>query len=153
MKTAFIIDTANLYTTVGKEFNHRKIDYAILKQRLGADICFAFGTRTCDEAKGFIDHLKKNGYVTNFVFNIQGKTTSLNVDMTIAALGLIGNITRIIFATNDRDMIPLYNYLRQRGITVQVVGCGICKAIKFAVDGCVLIDEGMLENETSKSTD
>ncbi len=152
MKTALIVDTINLYHTVRKEFNRRKINYDELKQQLGVDICFAFGERTGDNAKGFIDNLKKLGYLTQFVLSVQGKITSLNVDMTIAALGMIGNVTRIIFATNDRDMIPLYTYLRRQGISVHVVGCGICKAIRYAVDGCVIIDEGMLENEVTKST-
>jgi len=152
MKTALIVDTSNLYDTVGREFNRRKIDYTKLKQQVGADICFAFGTRVANEAKGFIDNLKKLGYFAQFVLTSKGKSTSLNVDMTIAALGISGNVTRIIFATNDRDMVPLYTYLRLQGISVHVVGCGLSKDVKYSVDGSFEIDEGMLEDETSKST-
>jgi len=153
MKTALIVDTANLYLTVGKQFNRRKIDYAKLQEQFGPDVRFAFGTRVKNEAKGFIDNLKKLGYLTTFVLTAPRKTTSLNVDMTISALGLIGNITCIVFATNDRDMIPLYTYLRARGTSVHVVGCGLCEDVKCAVDGHIEIDEEMLENEVTKSTD
>jgi uncharacterized LabA/DUF88 family protein len=156
MKTALIVDTANLYNTVGKQFNRRKIDYNKLEEQFGSDIRFAFGTRTKAEAKGFIDNLKKLGYMTTFVLAVPGKSTSLNVDMTIAALSMMTNVTRIIFATNDRDMIPLYTYLRMQGISVHVVGCGLCKDVKYSVDGFIEIDEEMLErtlgNEATKST-
>ena len=150
MKIALIVDTANLYYTVGKQFGRRKIDYNKLQERLGPDVRFAFGTRVKDEAKGFIDNLKKLGYLASFVLTVPSKSTSLNVDMTIAALGMVGNVTRMIFATNDRDMIPLYTYLRMQGISVQVVGCGLCKDVKYAVDGFIEIEEEMLE--TAEST-
>jgi len=153
MKTALIVDTANLYYTVGKQFDRRKIDYNKLQDQLGPDARFAFGTRVKDEAKGFIDNLKKLGYLARFILTVPGKATSLNVDMTIAALGMVGNVTRIIFATNDRDMIPLYTYLRLQGISVHVVGCGLCKDVKYSVDGFIEVDEEMLEDEVTKSTD
>ena len=75
----------------------------------------------------------------------------MNVDMAIDAITMKDKISRAVFATTDRDIIPLLLFLRDNGVTVHVVGCGVCKELKLAADSIFELTEEYFEDETSKS--
>jgi uncharacterized LabA/DUF88 family protein len=149
MKTALLVDTANLYYTIRKAFPDRKLDYTKLKEMFEPDLLYAYGTRLSNEAKNFIDSLKQIGYVTKFVYTTPGKITSLNVDITITVILIREKISKVILVSNDRDLIPLIYFLRENGVKVFVVGCGLHKDLKVASDGIFEISEDILEEKTN----
>ena len=151
-QSALLVDTANIYHTVGKKFNKRKLDYRKLKEQFGASLLYAFGTRIGSEAKGFIDSLKQIGYYTKFVYIVPGRSTSLNIDLAITAMTIKSKLSEIILVSSDRDLTSLVHHLRDSGIRVFVVGCGINKDLKLASDGSLEISEDLLEDETNIQT-
>lgn len=160
MKTAFFADVSNLYYCIGKRHEGRKLDYKKLLDyiRESGDLqrATAYGTQIEDEAKSFITCLKKLGYDTKYrktkVTEAEDKKTyrytSWNVGIAIDVVRVIGRVDVIILGSADAELVPLAQWVKDQGVRVVVLACGISKELKEMSDQFIEIDETFLETQT-----
>ncbi len=153
MSIGLFVDVSNLYYCVNKRFNS-KIDYKKYLEKIGpVDHMVAYGTYIKDEAKGFIKSLKGLGFSTKFVQTTVSRQTSLNVDIAVDIFMKSERLTKVILGTSNRDLTPLINWLRSKGIKVSIVACGIPTELKNRVDGITEIDDEILEIQNVETND
>jgi len=149
MNKGLFIDTANLYFCVKKCFTGKKIDYKKLIQKLGPfDYLHAYGIRVHSEAKGFIKSLQDLNFTTRFVKVTSNKYTNLNVDIVIDTIRRITKLESVFIGSSDRDLLPFIQWLKEQGIKVTIVGCGIPLDLLYTKVNVIEISEDYLENAT-----
>jgi len=147
------IDVSNLYYCVSKKFSGRKVDYDkylnTLKTSFVGDVELveqhAYGTKIGDEARPFIRRLNALGFITKFVRTTRTRATTLNVNIAVDIMRSIDTLDIIILGSTNREMIPLVNYLKERGKSVHIFACGICNELRNIVETNAEIDEDELE--------
>lgn len=77
------------------------------------------------EEQGFFEALERSGYYLKMkdlqIFPGGMKKADWDVGIAIDAISMIAKAEVMVFATGDGDFIPLLEYLKHQGITVEVV--------------------------------
>jgi uncharacterized LabA/DUF88 family protein len=151
MSAALFADISNLYYCVGKRFEGRKIDYKALYVKASEigelQRAFAYGMQQTDEAVKFITCLKKLGYDTKY--KQPGKTRRACWDVGIAmdVVRMLPRVSTIILGTANPDMTDLIRWVKDQGVRVVVLACGIPRELKDEASQYLEITEDLLEAE------
>lgn len=80
------------------------------------------------EEEAFFEALKKSGFQLKMkdlqIFPGGMKKGDWDVGMAIDAISMSEKLDAIVLITGDGDMIPLVNYLKHKGVTVEVLAFG-----------------------------
>lgn len=157
MSAALFVDISNLYYCVGKRFEGRKLDYRALYERAEQfgelQRAFAYGIQQNDEAVKFITCLKKLGYDTKYKKPNQGdkvRRADWDVGIAMDVVRMVPRVDTIILGTADPDMMELIRWVKDQGVRVVVIACGIPRELKEEVSQFVEIDLDFLEAEREK---
>lgn len=121
MRTGLFVDVSNLYPSIKSKYSGR-IDYGRLISALDNPCrAFAYGSQVGNEAFNFIIALKHLSYTTRFKKLRLGETW--NIDLTCDVFSIIDKIDAVLIGSNSIELIPLYDYLRNRGIFVYIYAC------------------------------
>lgn len=156
MRTAVFVDVSNIYYCINKKFPGRKLDYEKYIERVaGSELvkAYAYGSQVNEEAHGFITCLKKIGYTPVFK-SIGQSTRRINWDaaMAVDIFKLVDRVERVVIGTASPDILPIVNWLKDRGIVVEIVACGINKELKAAANSWTDLEEDALEVRNARST-
>lgn len=152
MRFGIFVDAGNLYYTIGKRFPGRKLNYVHYLDTVSRDAenevikSIVYGTQHNEEAQGFITCLKKIGYTPNFkTLGDNARRVHWECAFAVDIIKLMDRLDVVVLGSSSPDLIPLVNYLKEKGIEVRVVSCGINRDLKAACNSYIEIDESWLE--------
>lgn len=131
-RVAVLIDTQNLYHSA-KNLYRARVNFAnVLKESLaGRHLIRAMAyvvTTESGEEKAFFEALTKIGIETKTkdlqVFYGGAKKADWDVGLAVDAIKLSERLDAIVLATGDGDFVPLVEYLKAKGIQVEVIAFG-----------------------------
>lgn len=154
------VDIGNLYSSVSKRFDGKKINYTFLKETFSElyniQRAFAYGLDANENTKKFITALKICGYETKFrqprffedkeTGSRDYKRTSFDVEIAMDVARVFEKNDVIILSTSNADIAPLASFITEKGLECVVIACGISKALRAAATRCIEIDESFLES-------
>jgi uncharacterized LabA/DUF88 family protein len=155
-KVAVFSDIANLYYCVGKKFESRKLDY-----RKYLEYCktfgevyqsYAYGSQVREEAKNFILCLKQIGFLTKFkeTEKEEKRRVNWNAGIAIDVVNVVDRVDTVILGTSDPDLLPVVEYIKNKGVGVIIIAAGIHRDLKKTCNQFVEISEDMLEEIRNK---
>src|SRR3989344_2585267 len=128
-RVAVLIDVQNMYHSAKNIFGSRVNFKEVLKAAIaGRELVRAIGyiIRTeSGEEKAFLEALVKMGIETRIkdlqIFPGGTKKADWDVGMAVDAVRLAESNDAIVLVTGDGDFIPLVEYLKSRGVQVEVL--------------------------------
>lgn len=153
------VNTSLLFYVVQSQYKRSnptaRVNYtAYLKQAIGYDSlyrAFAYGAQIENEASGFIECLQRAGFETRYVpaKEQNGKRHVLETDRNMAlamdVVRTIYKLDRVVIGSNDVNLIPLVQYIQEKGLTVSVFAARVPKELAKAVDEVIEISDEILE--------
>lgn len=151
------VDVGNLYFSINQKWDGRKLDYVkYLQKAVGKECLYraiAYGGQLANHAATFITYLKAAGFETKykelrqFELADQRKVWRVdwNVGMSVDVIKMINRLDIVILGSSNIDLVPLVEYIKNRGITCIIFACGIPKDLRSIADGAIEIDESLLE--------
>ena len=131
-RVGIFIDTANLYHSA-KNLYKSKVNFGnVVKDALGGRtliraIAYVISTEGGDE-KAFFDALTKMGIETKSkdlqVFYGGAKKADWDVGITVDAIVLAEKLDVAVIVSGDGDYVPLIEYLKMKGVQVEVAAFG-----------------------------
>jgi uncharacterized LabA/DUF88 family protein len=154
-RTAIFVDVSNLYYCIGRKFESRKLDYQKLwnfaEQTGTIQRATAYGSQVKNEALGFITCLKKIGYDINYKEvkqdDKQIRRSDLEVNIAVDIVRIIDRVDRVILCSQNPAYIPIIQWVKDKGVRIVILGCGITREIKDNVDQWIEIEESLLETK------
>lgn len=150
-RVGVFVDVNNLYSALGST---AKVDYFKYLERAGTDYLLvratAYGAQKKNEAGDFIACLRHFGYHTNYlpatVFNGIPSIGQTYLNMTIAmdAMRMLDRVDVMIFGSNNPDMIPLYKYLKERGIEIIIFAAKLEDDVRMVADSVIEVSRSVL---------
>jgi uncharacterized protein (TIGR00288 family) len=158
-RVGVFIDVSNIYFTVQQKFPKRKLDYAKLKDFLkdlgDLTILRAYGAQLKDQAHPFIACLKSLGFEPKYKQpktwregNLIHRKADWDVGIAIDIITCMERLDIVVLLTGDGDMLPLVEYLKERGIRVVIIAAQGSKDLRDTASTYIEIYEGLLECQT-----
>ena len=154
-RTAVFVDLSNLYYCTHKKWPDRKINYKAYLDLCGENIyrAIAYGAHIDHQADGFIKCLKSFGFETKFKAPKEYQTDAgirrkadFDCDIVVDMIRLINKVDVIVLGCADGDLLPGVEYVREHGIDVRILACGISRDLKDGASSWTEISESILEN-------
>ena len=161
MKTIGVFaDVSNIYFCVSKAFPGRKVDYQkYLEAATGDNTIYkarAFGIQNNPDSVKFISCLKHLGYDPKFK-KYDPKANRINCNILIATeiFRTIEKLDIVVLGSADPNLADLVYWIKDRGIDVHILACGISHYLKEAANSFAEITEDMQEvpNEVAEETE
>lgn len=127
-RVVFLIDAQNCYHTTQNLFHRNPNFLGIIKEILGdrhllRALAYVIATEKGDET-AFLEALSSNGIELRKkdlqVFYDGAKKGDWDVGMAIDAVILAEKADTIVLVTGDGDFVPLVDYLRHKGVRVEI---------------------------------
>lgn len=153
---ALFVDVGNLYYSVSKRFDQRKLDYNKLMDK-ASQLCpieraFAYGSQSNNEAVGFISCLDSFGYETKYKNHklSEDKTKILkrvdwDVGIAVDIVRMSDRVNTIILGSNDSDLIPIIEWVKAKGLRCFILACNVPYVMRQACDRSFEITDDLLE--------
>ncbi len=144
MNICVSVDIQNLYYNLYKKYKS-KLDYQKYLSACKTDNehlhrAYAYGGNPDDSVK-FMDCLRHIGYDVKF------GQRYWNIEMTIDIFKVIDKIDIVIIGSNDVALIPLVDYLRDKGIKVIVFACNVGRVLAYHCDEVIEIEATLMETK------
>jgi uncharacterized LabA/DUF88 family protein len=144
-RVVVLIDTQNMYHSAkhlyGAHLNFgRLVELLVGERNLVRAVAYAATSKGGDE-KGFLEALKASGIEVKtkdvLEFSSGERKADWDVGMAIDAVKFSDRVDSVILVTGDGDFVPLVEYLKNKGITVEVAAFGesTSKLLRESVDG------------------
>jgi uncharacterized LabA/DUF88 family protein len=154
-RMALFVDLINIFHNVNTAFSGAKLDYKIYLDKLNEEgIVFravAYGASIDDESYNFQKCLKINGFEVKYVqarrFNGKSiiKYTDRTIDIILDIIRMLERLDVVVIGSTNLNLIPFFDFLKEKGIGVIVYACNIPTEIKMHVDQWIEISEDLLE--------
>lgn len=138
-KVSVFVDVNNLFHTVKKKYNDRRLDYDALYGFLGRygtlSRVTAYGFENRDESDGFKSNLRSFGYEINYRKSKQRTVENpfpndWNVGIAMDVMRMIGRVDTVVLCTSNPNMLDLVKFIKEQGVRCIVVGCSLPKSLK-----------------------
>ena len=139
-----ILDTGNLYFNINKRFNGKRINYdnILKKMEIEPKIKIAYGAYRSENrnALSFITALNKLDFITKFKVLTTEKYYEPLCDIVIDVYENMP-LSTVVFGSSNLQLIPLIYKLKEKDVTVHIIGCNIPKAFHTVADNIIEINE------------
>ena len=150
-KIAVFIDVSNQFYCINKKWEGKTLDYDKYKKTAEEDgdivRAFAYGTQVEGAASKFISCLFHLDYEPKYETVEKNNWYSWDVGMAMDMVRMSDKVDTIIIGNSNNTMTHVINYLKEKGIRVIAIGCGLSKKVKDSCDQWIEINEDYLENE------
>ncbi len=147
--TGVFIDVNNQFYCINKKWEGRRLNYekymAEVKKYGDLFRAFAYGTQLKDSPNKFISLLFHLGFETRFKKVEKSTFLRREVEIAMDIVKLVNKLNTVIISSSNACIVPVIMYLKERGIRVIAIGCGISGEIKNTCDLWVEINEDWLE--------
>lgn len=155
------MDVTNQYYSALHYHRGARIDYAkyLAESTKGLNLyrAFAFGAQMNEEASSFLTVLRSLGFETRYrkaaIFGDRPdiRRTDRNMPLAMEIWRVIEKLDIVVIGSNDPDLVPLVQRIKELGIQVIVYSCNISRDLKESADRCIEIDLSMLEHRLESS--
>lgn len=162
-RVGVFIDVGNQFYCINKKWEGRKLDYEKYKNKIssyGTIVrAFAYGTQIEGAASKFISCLHHLGFEPKYKTVEKNNWYSWDVGMAVDMVRICEKIDVAIIGNSSKSIAEAISFLKEKGIKVIVIACGISKDVKEACDQWVETEEELLEelkitgNETETETE
>lgn len=151
------IDCVDQFYNINYVFKGNKLSYAKYMEKVieisKGEIfrAFAYGVQLEDEATSFIAALESIGYEPKYrqakIFDNRPdiRRTNWYVGMFADVVRLLERIDVAVIGSSDSELIPMLDYIKERGVKTIVLSCNIPNDIYYHSDACIEITKDMLE--------
>jgi len=154
---AVFVDLSNLYYTVDKYFNGRRLSYSYyLKRATGGEKLIkavAYGSKIGEQADRFIGMLSAFGFETKYKevkTIIRGDRIihkadwDVGISMDVVDFLSNHNVDRIVLGSADSDMAPLVKWIINQGVKCHILAANISYELKAVATSWEEINESFL---------
>ena len=156
VRVGIFIDVGNQYYCINKKWPGRKLNYRKYYDLAGSQgtihCALAYGTQVGDSASKFTTCLRHLGFDPKYKTVEKNSWFVWDVGIAVDMMRYSDKIDAVVLGNSNRSMIPAVQSLRERGIKVTIVSCGINKELKETADAWLEIEEDMLETEDNLCT-
>jgi len=150
-KVAVFIDVSNQFYTINKKWEGRKLDYSKYKRKCeeyGTILrAFAYGTQIEGTASKFISCLFHIDFEPKYETVEKNNWYVWDVGMAMDMVRMSDKVDTVIIGSSANTMTHVISYLKEKGIRVIVMGCGLSRKIKDSCDQYIEITEDYLEQQ------
>lgn len=152
-KVAVFADVSNLFYGIRKKFPNRKLNYKLYLTKLCQDFqlfrAFAYGSTISGDEFPFIYNLKYCGFETRFrkakIFDGKIERVNWNLVMALEVARVIDKVDIIILGSSDPEIVPLIQWIKEKGIQVYIYTANAGKKMRRVCDKFLSIEEDLLE--------
>lgn len=148
-------DVSNLYFTIRKKYQNRKLDYkkyiAFLKELGDISFMYAYVSQGKDETGSFAKALISQGFVPKYKEAIgwdngSGRRSKADHDVTITMdiVKNINNLDMIILGTSDSDLLPVIQWVKEQDKKIITYACNIPEILRQTSSQWFEVSEGTL---------
>jgi len=131
-RVGIFVDAQNMYHSARNLYrakvNFKEVLKAALAGRNLVQAVIYVVKSDVKEEEAFFEALKKSGYSLKMkdlqIFPGGMKKGDWDVGMAVDAISMAEKLDAIVLVTGDGDMTPLVNYLRHKGVRVEIVAFG-----------------------------
>ena len=151
-RVGVFVDVGDQFFRINKKWEGRKLDYQAYfdkaKEFGSVTRAFAYGTQMNRNATKFISCLHHIGFEPKYKDMEAGQWFNWLVGICVDIMNLVNynKIDTVVIGLSLKDIVPLVNCIKDKGIKVIVMSCGIHKDLKEAADHWVEINEDMLSD-------
>ena len=161
-RVGVFVNVTNQFYSVLTAFRGGKVDYTkYLRESVSPEgyelyRAIAYGVQIGNEAQSFIAALQRAGYDTRYkpAKVVDGKANVRDTDWAIGmAMDVIRHLEHldvVVLGCNDPSLIPLVEFIKERGIRVVIYSCRIPQELQRAADYSFEISEDVLETKRSQ---
>jgi len=149
-RVGVFVDIGDQFFRINKKWSGRKLDYEkyYTKCKDFGEIvrAAAYGTQINKNATKFIAYLHHIGFEPRYKDMEVGQWYSWSFGLCVDIINLVtnGKIDTLILGMSNKECIPLVNSIKEKGVKVIVMSCGIHKELKSAADRWVELSEELL---------
>lgn len=162
MKNVLVsVDITNQYYAALHTYPGAKIDYEryLTEATKGYNLyrAFAYGSQMEDEAHGFITVLRTIGFEPKYrqAVTVRDRPdirrTDRNMLLAMDVWRTLERVDVVILGSNDPDLVPLVNRIKELGIQVIIFSCNISRELKDAADRYIEIGQAIMERRKSET--
>lgn len=164
-QSAVFIDIASEFRVISRINKNTRVDYQkfydYIVERNSVHKAYAYGVQLESESDKFIRALSYIGFIPVYkkakVLSLLCKgcnkqlneksirSTSCLVDMSLDIVRNSPHINKVIIGSNDLDIIPIMEWVRERGIYIEILSRNVPTAIKMLADKITDIPDEVLE--------
>jgi uncharacterized protein (TIGR00288 family) len=153
------VDVGDQFFRINKKWPDRKLNYQAYYDKcksFGNVVrAIAYGTQINRNATKFINCLHHIGFEPKYKDVEEGQWHNWCVGIAVDILNLVNNnkLDVVIIGMSLKDIIPIIGSIKEKGVKVIVISCGIHKELKEAADQWIeFTEEEFLLNETVNIT-
>lgn len=147
-RVAVLIDTQNLYYSARNLFNAKVnfkniVDDAVSGRQLTRAVAYVVKTKTGEE-RPFFEALSKAGIETKEkelqIFFGGAKKADWDVGLTVDAIMFSDKVDGIVLVSGDGDFLPLIQYLKIKGVYVEIMAFKETSSAKIVEAADMFVD-------------
>jgi uncharacterized LabA/DUF88 family protein len=151
-KIGLFVDISELFNNISRTYNQRRLDYEKYYEfvaDLGVIQCaIAYGSQKYNEAEGFRYCLKQIGFETKYKrpkIKPQGtRRVNWNVEIVLDVISKVERFDCLVLGSSDKELTPLVNWARSKGLTVIILACDVGKSLEKAATRVIEIPQSLL---------
>jgi hypothetical protein len=151
-KVGVFIDCNDQFFRVGKKYgDKRKLNYSKYLEKCaeyGEVVrAIAYGSQIEHSADKFCNSLSHIGFDINYLEVEPGKwhDWGVGISVDVIRIATLLSLDHVILGVSSRSLVPLYPYLKDRGIKIHTLAVGIAKELKRASTSWEDLGEEYLE--------
>ena len=151
------VDVSSCYYNINKKWPGRKLNYEAFLYKAkeqGSELArvIAYGTQIEDGARKFISCLNLLGFEPKYKTVERNQWYSWDVGMTVDMVRNHEKLDTIIIGNSNRHMVPIVEYLQEKGCKTIIIACGIPRELRECCFKWFEITEDMLEEAKEEVT-
>lgn len=155
-RVGVFVDVSNQFYCINKRWPGRKLNYEAYRAKaetFGTIVrAFAYGTQIDDSASKFISCLYHFGFEPQYKNIEKDNWYCWDVGIAMDMVRMHEKLDIVVLGTSNKSMAPVISYLKEKGVRVVVMGCGISREVKDTCDEWIEIKEVMLEQEEKQES-
>lgn len=165
-QAALFIDVPSEFRVISRVNKNTRIDYQKLlyfvEENNILHKAYAYGEQLDNESDKFIKALSHIGYIPKYrkakilslpcsyckkqVVEQSIQSTSCLIDMSLDIVRNSPHVNKIIIGSNDLDIIPILEWIREQGILIEILSRSVPMVIKNIADKVTDIPDLVLED-------
>jgi uncharacterized LabA/DUF88 family protein len=154
-RLGIFVDVGDQFFRINKKWEGEKLDYQKYYDKckeFGEVVrAIAYGTQINKNATKFISCLHHIGFEPKYREMETGQWYNWSVGISIDIMNLVNHdkVDTVVIGLSIKDIVPLVNCIKDKGIKVVVMSCSIHKELRDICDHWIEISEDMLSDKNN----
>lgn len=158
-RTGLFVNVNNLFHYIAKRWEGKRLNYNEFinaidnSEEYNLVIQIAYGTHHNDSVQKFQNALQSVGFELKYKLIEPGAYYTWDAGMAVDMCTWAEKLDNIIIGAGNRELVPVVEYLKSRGVKVTVYAATIHKELRQAAHEVVEIEEWMLIDPAENNND